>query len=249
MKRIIVAIGGGENGRQLEDGTYTTYDTKSIDEEIIKLTNKERPNFLFLDHAMMPNIEIEESYYVTMKKIYGNKCNCDVLYSNELNNKNLVEEKIEKADIIYEGGGDTLSMIKLWKKTGFDKLLFDAWNNGNVLCGISAGAVCWFEYSNSDTESGEFTCDKCLGWFKYQLTPHANELGRIESTKKQLKRNNKIGVLLSNACALEIVDNEYKILKSKDDAFSKIVYWKNGKYINKDLIESDEFRKISEMIE
>ena len=36
MIKKIVAIGGGENGRQLEDNSYTTYDTKSIDQEIIK---------------------------------------------------------------------------------------------------------------------------------------------------------------------------------------------------------------------
>ena len=41
MKKIIVAIGGGENGRLLEDGSFASYDTEKIDKEIVKLTNKE----------------------------------------------------------------------------------------------------------------------------------------------------------------------------------------------------------------
>ena len=53
-----------------------------------------------------------------MKKIYGNMfgCNCEHLRSDELDNLNLVKEKLEWADIIYEGGGDTDSMINYGKK-------------------------------------------------------------------------------------------------------------------------------------
>lgn len=46
--------------------------------------------------------------------------------------------------IVAIGGGDTLNMIKLWKENGFDKVLRNAWKNGKVMCGVSAGANCWF---------------------------------------------------------------------------------------------------------
>ena len=136
MKKKIVAIGGGENGRLLEDGTFAPYNTQKIDEEIVKLSNKENPHFLFINHAM-PSLEIQESYFQTMQKIYGNKfnCICKNLKTNELDDKLKVKEKIEWADIIYEGGGDTAYMINLWKNTGFDKFLYDAWNKGKVICG------------------------------------------------------------------------------------------------------------------
>jgi hypothetical protein len=41
VNKIIVAIGGGENGRILEDGTIAPYETENIDKEIVKMTNKE----------------------------------------------------------------------------------------------------------------------------------------------------------------------------------------------------------------
>ena len=58
-----VLIGGGEIGRG-----NTNYETKEIDEEIVKLTNKEHPIFLFIGLASSHS----DSYYDTIKKIYKN---------------------------------------------------------------------------------------------------------------------------------------------------------------------------------
>ena len=81
MKRKLVAIGGGENGRLLENNIYAPYETEIIDKEIIRLTDKGKPNFLFVGHAMSFSKKIENSYYETMKRIYGDKfnCNCTIL--------------------------------------------------------------------------------------------------------------------------------------------------------------------------
>lgn len=80
----LVAIGGGENGRLLENNTYAPYETEPMDREIVNLTGKTNPNFLFVNHAMQ-SLEIQESYYQTMKKIYEKLgCVCDDLKSNEL---------------------------------------------------------------------------------------------------------------------------------------------------------------------
>jgi len=236
MKNIIVAIGGGENGRVLEDGTYAPYNTTEIDKEIVKLSNKKNPNFLFINHAM-PSLEIQESYYQTMKKIYGDmyNCNCDDLKTNELDENDIVMKKINWADIIYEGGGDTEYMINIWKKSGFDKTLFKAWQNGKVISGISAGAICWFNSGNSDSDK-EFTSLSCLNWLDYYVTPHANEKGRIDSSIMHLKGNKRKGILLSNCCAIEIVDDNYKIIKSSKDAFAYLMLWKNNQLYKKELL-------------
>ena len=51
MKKKIIAIGGGENGRLLEDGTFAPYNTQKIDQEIVKLSEKENPHFLFINRS------------------------------------------------------------------------------------------------------------------------------------------------------------------------------------------------------
>ena len=50
MTKKIVAIGGGENGRYLGNGKYREYETEPMDKEIIRLTGKENPNYLFMVH-------------------------------------------------------------------------------------------------------------------------------------------------------------------------------------------------------
>lgn len=253
MKKKLVAIGGGENGRILENGIATLYETEKIDKEIINLTKKEKPNYLFVNHAMCFSNEIQNSYYKVMKKIYGDKygCECKHLNSNDLFNKKLVNELIEWADIIYEGGGDTEYMINLWVKTGFDKVLYTAWNNGKVICGISAGAVCWFKECNSDYKNdveNKFSTTSCLNWFNLFVTPHCNEDGRYISTKKQLKENGEVGVMLSNRAAIEIIDDKFKIilnrLDNKAEPYILKAYWINEKYYEKKINNEEEFLPI-----
>ena len=251
MLKKLVIIGGGENGRLLENGQFAIYDTMSIDKEIVKLAHKEKPNFLFICHAFSSSLEIQESYFQTMSKIYGGifGCQCLDLKSNELNFKKIVKEKIKWADIIYEGGGDTFSMIELWQKSGFDKILYQAWQKGKVISGISAGAVCWFNSCNSDTNNG-FESIKCLNWFNAFVTPHADEKGRIQSTKEELKNCQLVGLLISNRAAIEFIDEKYQILLSdfEDEKlvkpFVEKIYWINGKLVKRNLTNYYCFKSI-----
>ena len=129
-------------------------------------------------------------------------------------------------------------MINLWKKTGFDKKLYEAWCDGKVISGISAGAVCWFNSCNSDPEYGFKICN-CLNWFDYYMCPHADEEGRIESSKGHLKNLNKKGLILSNCSALVILDDAYKVLKSSKDAFASLAYYKDGIFYQEQLVEGN----------
>lgn len=254
MSKKIVAIGGGENGRFLEDGSQTLYETKFVDEEIVKLTKKRIPNFLFLAHAMSFSSEIQNSYYETMTKIYGDKfdCNCKHLTANDLYNKELVKELLDWADIIYEGGGDTDIMIKLWKETGFDVILEEAWNKGKVICGISAGAVCWFNSCNSDCGQSDFNVVNCLNWLNLFVTPHCDEKGRYESTKEQIKKTGDICIMLSNKSAIEIIDDKFRIVLSDCDEnnapYVIKAYWENGLYKEKYLTNTSEFLLLRDLL-
>jgi len=145
MKKI-VAIGGGEIGRP----GYPVETTK-IDKEIIKLTGKTNPRLLFIPTASSDS----ELYYETIKKHFGKRLGCktDVLYLIGKNlGKNEIEEKILGSDIVYVGGGSTLKMMKIWRKTGVDNALKLAYKKGVVLSGLSAGSICWFKWGNSDSK-------------------------------------------------------------------------------------------------
>jgi peptidase E len=48
-------------------------------------------------------------------------------------------------DVIYVGGGSMRNMLAIWRAHGLDEILREAWEQGTVLAGLSAGAMCWFE--------------------------------------------------------------------------------------------------------
>jgi dipeptidase E len=52
-------------------------------------------------------------------------------------------------DLIYVGGGNVLSMLGAWRAHGLDAILRKAWRRGVVLCGPSAGSLCWFDQALS----------------------------------------------------------------------------------------------------
>src|ERR1700693_583913 len=135
MPKTIVAIGGGE---------IRTRGTAAIDREIIRLSNKQNPKLLFIPTASSDS----ERYWKHVQEYFGEflKCNTDVLFLiKEQPSKERIKEKILSAEIIYVGGGNTLLMMRLWRRLGVDKLLKAAYENGTVLSGISAGSICWFD--------------------------------------------------------------------------------------------------------
>ena len=259
MSKKIVAIGGGENGRLLKDGTYAPYETAPMDKEIIKLTGKEKPNFLFIGHSQP--IKYQKGYFETMERIYNGmyNCECKMLKSTELTDEEKVKELIDWADIIYEGGGNTLDMIKLWQKTGFDKVLKEAWENGKVMCGVSAGADCWFKECSTDSLRILYGNDQpligmeCLGFIPGFFTPHCDESDRFDSTKEILKDKNTVGLLMSNCAAIEIIDDKYRLITSDGkyhgiDSYGLKTYWKDGEYIVQNIDTGNEFKNLSDLL-
>jgi len=95
-----------------------------------------------------------------------------------------IERKILSADIIYVGGGNTLYMMRVWRRLGVERLLRTAYEEGIVLAGISAGAICWFDSGHSDSMSfynprdWQYINVKGLGLIKGVHCPHYNSMTR-----------------------------------------------------------------------
>jgi dipeptidase E len=259
MSRKIVAIGGGENGRTNSKGEQKPYETKEIDEEIVKLSNKEKPNLLFLAHSQIPfGEEAEKNYYNVIKKIYENLgCNTKWLKVSELKEDlNKAKEYVEWADIIYEGGGATELMLNLWKETGFDNVLKNAYESGKVMCGISAGAICWFNSGYTDDpklDNVKINRIYGLDLIDAYFSPHCQKEGKLDKVRNSLKYIDKVGILLSNCAAIEIIDNKYRIIKTKPieeifEPFAYKTYWENDQLVEEEIDVSKELKSISELI-
>jgi peptidase E len=75
-------------------------------------------------------------------------------------------------DILYVGGGNTAHLLALWRVHGLDAIVRDAWAAGAVLCGISAGMICWFAAGVTDSYGPLAPLHDGLGLIGGSACPH-----------------------------------------------------------------------------
>jgi len=84
-----------------------------------------------------------------------------------------LREHVLAQDAIYVGGGNTANMLAIWRVHGFDAVLREAWENGTLLCGWSAGMICWFEAGVTDSFGPELSGMRDgLGFLPGSACPH-----------------------------------------------------------------------------
>jgi dipeptidase E len=232
MPRTIVAIGGGE---------IRTRGTAAIDREIIRISNRKNPKLLFIPTASSDS----ERYWKHVQDYFGEflKCKTDVLFLiKERPSKEQIRRKILAADIIYVGGGNTLLMMRLWRRLGVDKLLVSAYENGTVLSGISAGSICWFDSGHSDSMSfynprkWKYINVKGLGLINGIHCPHYNGMTRGIPRRKHfrdmIRKTGGIGIAIENNCAIEFIDGRsYKVIRSKSYSRAYRLYKSGGEVV------------------
>lgn len=241
---IIFAIGGGE---------IRDYKTLDIDKRIVESSKKEKPVALFI-----PTASGEPQEYIdAFNHVYGGKLGCetDVLLLLEgKTSSEVAREKIISSDIIYVGGGNTRKMIEVWKNYEVDKFLIEAYQKGKILCGLSAGSICWFKSGHSDSESFEIK-DKWeyirvegIDLIDAMHCPHYNEDTREEDFNKKLLEYDEIGIAIDDYCAIEFNDIYYRVHKTQVEAKAYKLYQSNKKIIREELGNTTEFKSIRELL-
>jgi len=186
MRKAIVAIGGGD---------IRTRGTAAIDREIIRLSNKSHPKLLFIPTASYDS----ERYWKHVRQYFGKflKCKTDALFlMRDRPSRDAIRAKILSADIIYVGGGNTLHMMRLWRRLNVGRCLKSAYKNGTVLTGISAGSICWFDSGHSDSlafyypRKWKYINVRGLGLVKGIHCPHYNR-----SLQGEYRRRNSLRLL------------------------------------------------------
>ena len=159
MQTQIIASGGGGFGRSLDDLRHEKY--------ILEQCGAERPKVGFLPQASCEDGGYIASFYEAFTRL-GAEPTLVSLFGVV---KPEWEERLLSQDVIYVGGGNTRSMLALWREWGVDEVLRRAWEGGTVLAGVSAGAICWFEQGVTDSV-WPLGVLPCLGFLGGSCCPH-----------------------------------------------------------------------------
>ena len=162
--RRIVAIGGCDIGEPSPDAPLFRY--------LIGLTGKTRPEVCYIPTASGENRDHIIAFYQRFGHSVGG-LGCSVRHLTFFNPPVAdLRSYLLACDLIFVGGGNTKSMLALWRGWGVDEMLREAWQRGIVLAGVSAGAICWFEQGITDSIPGPLTELDCLGFLKGSACPH-----------------------------------------------------------------------------
>ena len=118
-------------------------------------------------------------------------------------------------------------MLDKWKELGITERIIDAYNRGVIICGLSAGAICWFEniYTDSDILNGnsnEYKLYKGLGILKGTACPHYNHR-KIDFDTAIIKNDIKSAYAIEDNSALVFIDGEFKESVSSTGNSYKII--------------------------
>jgi len=121
-------------------------DSSLLDDYVLSLTDAPRPRVCFLPTASGD----ADHYIVRFYRRFAASCDAShVSLFRRDQGAGGVEENLAAhllaQDLIYVGGGNVVSMLGAWRAHALDDVLRRAWRKGVVLCGPSAGSLCWFD--------------------------------------------------------------------------------------------------------
>ena len=228
--RQIIAIGGGGFGREIKN--------LKIEKYIINQSDKKNPSICFIPTATGDDRDYINNFYKAFDSL-----NCKTSHIDFFKRTIKLKEHINKQDIIFVGGGNTKSMLAVWKEWGLDKILYEAYKNGIIMSGVSAGAICWFTNGITDSFKDHQSILSCLNFVNGICCPHYDEEPeRIPYVEKILK-NNEINICyaIEGFCALHLINDDvkYSINFRKENKCYEVTY-KNYKIMHNHIKNIEE---------
>jgi dipeptidase E len=212
----IVAFGGG--GFSMEWGNPL------LDDHVLSLAGVERPKVCFL-----PTASGDADHYVVRFYRAFPASRCEPSHISLFRRETGVgdpQAHLLDQDVIYVGGGSLVSLIGTWRAHGLDVALYEAWRAGVVLCGGSAGSLCWFSHAVSSFHEGPARRLEGLGFLPWSNAVHyCDEPGRRSAFLHAIAGGLPTGYGVGDAAALHFVGTDlHEVVSSRAGARARYVF-------------------------
>jgi peptidase E len=216
--RQIIPIGGG--------GFYRDPENLQLEKYVIAQCGAENARVAFVPTASGEPDHYVASFYTAFLKL---GCRPSVLTFFKRTPD--LRSFLLNQDVIYVGGGNTKSLLAVWRDWGVDTILREAWESGVVLTGVSAGAICWFEQGLTDSFSERLRPLSCLGFLPGSCCPHYDGEPQRRPAYHQLLAAGEIaaGVAIEDWTGVHFKGTEvHKVICSKRGARAYLMRTAHG---------------------
>jgi dipeptidase E len=205
----IVAFGGG--------GFAMEPDNPLLDDYILSLTGKDRPRVCLIPTAAGDSTAWLDRFYELFTE---DRCEPThlALFSRSVDD---LYEFLAEQDVIYASGGNTVNGLAVWRAQGLAEVLPRVLAQGTIACGVSAGALCWFERGVTDSYGpGLNPLENGLGFLPGSFCPHYDSDPRRPFTYPEyVRRTGVAGTAVDDGVALHYVDGQLRrVVSSRPDA-------------------------------
>jgi peptidase E len=192
----IFAMGGG--GFSMEP------DNPALDDHLLALTGVGRPRVCFVPTASGD----ADGYVERFEEAFPDeRARASVLrlFARDVDD---LRAFLLDQDVVYVGGGNTASLLAVWRAHGLPQILAEAAARGTVLAGISAGMNCWFEASVTDSFGSRLApLHDGLGFLSGSACPHFDgEVHRAGTLRRLVADGFPSGYAADDGCALLFED-------------------------------------------
>ena len=204
----IVAFGGG--GFAMEPGNPL------LDDYVLSLTGKARPRVCLIPTASGDSAAWLDRFY----ELFGeDRCEPThlALFSRSVDD---LYEFLSRQDVLYASGGNTVNLLAVWRAQGLADVLPRVLAAGTIACGVSAGALCWFERGITDSYGpGLNPLGNGLGFLSGSFCPHFDsDPRRPDAYPEYVRTTGVAGTAVDDGVALHYVDGQLKRIVSSRPA-------------------------------
>lgn len=186
----------------------------ALDRYLVDQTGKPRPQVLFVPTATGDSDPYISKFYAAYAALDARPSHL-TFFQRTPDLRSLILSQ----DLVFVGGGNTKSMLAVWRDWGLHEILKEASDSGVVLAGVSAGAICWFEQGVTDSWADRLRPLDCLGFIGGSCCPHYDgEPERRPSYHAMLSQGQiEPGYAIEDGVAAHFIDGRLERVVSKKD--------------------------------
>ncbi|WP_420129579.1 Type 1 glutamine amidotransferase-like domain-containing protein [Longimicrobium sp.] len=225
----IVAFGGG--------GFAMEPDNPLLDDYILSLTGKDRPRVCLIPTASGDNAAWVDRFYELFTE---DRCEPShlALFSRSVDD---LYAFLSEQDVIYASGGNTVNLLAVWRAQGLAEVLPRVLAQGTIACGVSAGALCWFERGITDSYGpGLNPLENGLGFLSGSFCPHYDsDPRRPFHYPEYVRKTGVAGTAVEDGVALHYVDGQLRHVVSSRPAARAWRMTPEGERVRVELVQPE----------